>query len=392
MVVVEEEDNQSEEEEIVTEQFVDEEDDDGLLLFPAHLSHSLRELFIVDCPELILALVTEHEEETGRHGLQALRSLESLEIRWCSKFLSAYKSSSSFGFPPFLEDLDMYDEDGIFEMHSRTELFIKGGDSTCEALWPLLTQDQLSSLKVKKSNFFCRLGGLQEEQLLLLKRSFKPWKLDTDDMSGFLVKPICSLLSSSLTRLQFGGNDEVEHFTEEQEEALQLLTSLQDLQFYTCKKLQCLPMGLHRLTNFKKLKIKDCPSIRIRSLPLLSSLEQLKVKDCKKLQRHLTQLHTLTNLKKLKICDCSSIRSLPLPSSLEQLKVKDCKKLRYLFAELHTLTNLKTLEIVNCPSIRSLPKGGLPSSLEELDVSDCGNKKLKQRCSKLMGTIPNIIL
>uniref|UniRef100_A0A0D3G0M8 Uncharacterized protein n=1 Tax=Oryza barthii TaxID=65489 RepID=A0A0D3G0M8_9ORYZ len=36
-----------------------------------------------------------------------------------------------------------------------------------------------------------------------------------------------------------------------------------------------------------------------------------------------------------------------------------------------------------CPSIRSL---------QELDVRDCGNEKLKQRCRKLTGTIPKIIL
>ncbi|KAG8043568.1 hypothetical protein GUJ93_ZPchr0458g22756 [Zizania palustris] len=74
-------DNQREEEEIVMQQYVDKENDDGLLLFPAHLSHSLWELRIKYCSELILSLVTDHEEETRRHGLQALCSLRRLEIR-----------------------------------------------------------------------------------------------------------------------------------------------------------------------------------------------------------------------------------------------------------------------------------------------------------------------
>ncbi|KAG8043569.1 hypothetical protein GUJ93_ZPchr0458g22510 [Zizania palustris] len=95
-------------------------------------------------------------------------------------------------------------------------------------MWPLLTQDQLDLTIDAESNFFCKLEGLQEEQLLLLKRSFKLRELRTDDIAGFLVKPICSFLSSSLTDLEFQGNSkQVERFTEEQEEAFQLLTSLQ---------------------------------------------------------------------------------------------------------------------------------------------------------------------
>ncbi|KAG8043572.1 hypothetical protein GUJ93_ZPchr0458g22549 [Zizania palustris] len=430
------------------QQSMDQEDDNGLLLFPAHLSNSLSILRIENCQKLILAVVAEHEEETRRHGLQALRSLRSIHIKDCSKFLSAYKSSTSFGFPPFLEDIYIVEDAYYFRSGTdgHTELYIRGVDWTWEGLWPLLTQDQLDLTIDAESNFFCRLGGLQEEQLLLLKRSFKLRQLHTRDISGFLVKPICSLLPSSLTILIFGENYEVERFTEEQEEALQLLTSLQDLHFVICEKLKCLPMGLHRLTNLKKLKIWYCPSIR--SLPkggLPSSLEELDVTDCKKLQCLPTELHTLTNLKKLEIDNCPSIRSgllkdgqlpssleelevtnwkklqclLPaelhrltnlkklkiedcpfiwslskgsLPSSLEKLEVTDCKRLRCLPAKLHRLTNLKKLKIWSCSSIRSLPKGGLPSSLEELDVRYCHNEKLKEQCRQLRGTIPNVIL
>jgi hypothetical protein len=141
------------------------------------------------------------------------------------------------------------------------------------------------------------LGGLQdgqEQQLSPLQCSSKLQELHTDDFAGVLVKPICLLL--------LGLNDEVERFTKEQEEALQLLISLQDLHFWGCTNLQCLPAGLHRLTS------------------------------------------------------------------------------------------LKRLEIIDCPSIRSLPKDGLPSSLQELNVRYRNNEKLKQRCRKLKGTIPKIIL
>ena len=57
----------------------------------------------------------------------------------------------------------------------------------------------------------------------------------------------------------------MESFTEEQEKALQLLTSLQNLIFYACEGLQSLPQGLHRLSSLKELHIIGCS--KIRSMP-----------------------------------------------------------------------------------------------------------------------------
>lgn len=185
-----------------------------------------------------------------------------------------------------------------------TKLFIKDyGEYLRKGLLPLLAQGQLSNLIVYRTyGLFAGvldsiLRGAQEEQeqLHLLEHSSKLQALETDDLAGNLVKPICRLLSSSLTNLSLQGNAEVECFTKEQEEAIQLLTSLQDLQFECYDKLQCLPAGLHRLTNLKRLMIMKCPSIQ--SLPkdgLPSSLKLLYfivrdneklVKQCKKLKK-----------------------------------------------------------------------------------------------------------
>jgi len=111
------------------------------------------------------------------------------------------------------------------------------------------------------------------------------------------------LLSSSLTQLDLE-DDEVERFTKEQEEALQLLTSLEGIRFLWCNKLQCFPAGLHRLPNLKRLGISYCEAIQ--SLP----------KDA-----------LPSSLQKLVIINCPAIRSLPkvgeLPSSLRELDVSD---------------------------------------------------------------------
>ncbi|CAN6270969.1 unnamed protein product [Urochloa humidicola] len=81
-------------------------------------------------------------------------------------------------------------------------------------------------------------------------------------------------------------------FTEEQEQALQLLTNIQNLHFRSCRSLQSLPAGLYRLFSLKVLLIDTCPGIQ--SLPkegLPTSLEQLEVYNCsKELKEHCKKL------------------------------------------------------------------------------------------------------
>jgi hypothetical protein len=98
---------------------------------------------------------------------------------------------------------------------------------------------------------------------------------------GFLTAPVCSILSSSLTHLKLYGRYGMERFTKEQEDALHLLASLQDLLIRNFDKLQHLPAGLHKLSNLKRLEVCNCPAVR--SLPkdgLPESLEVLDVHDC----------------------------------------------------------------------------------------------------------------
>uniref|UniRef100_A0A0E0AJX9 AAA+ ATPase domain-containing protein n=1 Tax=Oryza glumipatula TaxID=40148 RepID=A0A0E0AJX9_9ORYZ len=308
------------EEEEVTQLDVDREDenDNRLLLFPVHLTNSLHELYIEDCTELILIphpLPIGHnnmEEEGigGGWGLQALCSLLKLEIIGCPVLLSLQYEAPACLFPSSLqylyirgpmEGVQMLD---LSNLTSLTELFIQDcREYLSKGLWPLLTRGQLSNLFVYKTyGLFAGvldsiLRGMQEEQeqLHLLEHSSKLQVLGTDDLAGILVKPICRLLSSSLTNLTLRGNSEVERFTNEQEEALQLLTFLQDLKFIHYDKLQCFPAGLHRLSNLKRLHIQSYPSIQ--SLPkdgLPDSLQLLEVryrgnekliKQCKMLKK-----------------------------------------------------------------------------------------------------------
>jgi len=111
--------------------------------------------------------------------------------------------------------------------------------------------------------------------------SFQLVSLEVDSISAVLVAPICSRLSATLLRLYFVFDWRTEKFTEEQDEALRLLTSLQDLWFNNCRALQSLPQGLHRLPSLQELSIGGTQ--KIRSLPkegLPDSLRLLVTRNC----------------------------------------------------------------------------------------------------------------
>jgi hypothetical protein len=305
-----------------------EEEEDGLLVLPAHLCDSLRELVIRSCRELVLVDPSTFVPARER-GLQALRSLRRLTITYCPKFLSVASSYSCCLFPSCLQRLYLRGVNGmgvlepLLNLTSLTQLELWGSDEalTCKGLGPLLTSGgQLRILVVCGSpRFFAEWDTIRPRQVLLQEDeggeeqqlvspaavcSSKLQDFSTDDPMGFLAAPVCSILSSSLTHLKLYGHQSyrMERFTKEQEDALHLLASLQDLVIRGFHKLQHLPAGLHKLSN------------------------------------------------------------------------------------------LKRLEVFRCPAVGSLPKDGLPESLEVLDVHWCRSEELKQQCRGLLGTIPRIVL
>ncbi|VAH14369.1 unnamed protein product [Triticum turgidum subsp. durum] len=301
----------------------------GLLLLP----RQLEELSIIECREL--RLLSGSLGNDSKHGgglqslcpLQSLCSLRSLEIYDCPRFLSSYSSSASscFPFPTSLQQLMLWGVEGmetlvpLSNLLSLTDLTVHNcGDLRGDGLWPLVAQGRLTQLQVTETpKFFTGSEPSQPHDQEIPSSSSKLERLWTDDLVGVLTAPIWELLSSSLTKLIFWGNKEVERFTEEQEEALRLLSSLQELEFLGCEKLQRLSAGLTKLASLKILRIWWCPAIQL--LPkdgLPSSLQELDIRDC------------------------PAIKSLPkdgLPSSLQKLEVpygiseelkRQCRKLK----------------------------------------------------------------
>ncbi|WVZ91378.1 hypothetical protein U9M48_037558 [Paspalum notatum var. saurae] len=334
--------------------------------------------------------------------LENQSSLRSLVIRDCPMLLSS-SSVPSFccPFPTSLQSLTL------------------GGvkDDSMFALAPLtnLTRLELSNCEGLRSEDLRRLlgqGHLKELEILGAHKLFdvlKPWRMreqdlshssrleapETEEEARTVAASIGGHFSSSLTKLVLGGNDNMEHFTEAQSEALQMLTSLEDLQIEHYSKLRSLPEGLSGLVNLKTLWIELCDSIR--SLPkggLPGSLAELYIWACPAI-RSLPKATLPSSLTKLHVLGCDAFRSLPkesLPSSLTKLVVHDCGAFRSLPKE-SLPSSLTELSIINCRAIRSLPNKGrsLPSSLVELDVRG-SNEKLKRQCRKLVGTIPIVRL
>nr|UBY07061.1 NBS-LRR disease resistance protein [Dasypyrum villosum] len=341
---------------------------DGVLLLPPQL----QGLEIREFPEL--SLISYSLEG----GLQGLHSLQSLEINACPKLLHSY-SSSSIPFPTSLQKLFLMD----------------CGEFRGEGIGPLLAQGHLTRVCIWETPKFFAGSKPLDKKLLPCSSAHQELQLRTDDIAGFLAAHSCSLLSSSLSTLTIGWNNDAERFTHEQAEALELLTSLQTLEFLGCEKLQCLPAGLHRLASLKTLQIESCQVIRL--LPedgLPSSLQELKIKYCPAI-KSLPKGSLPSSLQVLNIFGCLSLMSLPkngLPSSLKKLELYACPALKSL-PEDGLPRSLQELMIGGGTAINSLPKGdGLPRSLQVLDVRRCDNEELKRQCRKLRGTIPKIMI
>uniref|UniRef100_A0A0D9XZC2 AAA+ ATPase domain-containing protein n=1 Tax=Leersia perrieri TaxID=77586 RepID=A0A0D9XZC2_9ORYZ len=343
--------------------------DQGLLLLPAQI----QELNISYCGELSFSSNSIDGSGTtlaGRGGIQGLLSLQQLVIRNCPKLFCLSLSSSSCS--PFLTSLqklslwDLVGMDTLAPIPNLTELSIyacsglRGG----EVLWDLLAQGRLTKLSVTKTPNFFLVSEPSQVDGQVIRGSSRLQELETDDFAGFLAAPICRLLSSSLTMLGLCCYKEVECFTNEQEEGLHILNSLQGLRFQCCDKLRSLPAGLCRLPSLTTLWIRYCPEIRsLEGLP--DSLKKLMV-------------HSLPGITSLGI----------LPDSLQELDIDDCRAIRFLD---RLPSSLQELRIGNCGTINPLPKDGIPNTLRQIDVSCSGNEELKNQCEKLKGTIPIIM-
>ncbi|RCV04575.1 hypothetical protein SETIT_1G011100v2 [Setaria italica] len=265
---------------------------DEVVVLQVPPSSSLRKIWLYGCKNLILPM-----EDGG--GFQSLLSLKSVCICDCNMLWSRWSTGEAAqGISPFspqVEELYLCDEPSTLSMAlfsnltSLTKLKLRDCKNfTMDGFNPRITST-LESLEVFNSRDdetdpYSIAADLLAEVVrtkTMPAGSFQLVTLVVDSISAVLVAPICTRISATLRELGFLNDWRVESFTEEQEQALQLLTSLQRLQFDGCRVLLSIPRGLHCLSSLETLRIRESP--RIRSLPkkgLPDSLKEFYVFDC----------------------------------------------------------------------------------------------------------------
>ncbi|KAM3245542.1 hypothetical protein ACQJBY_056711 [Aegilops geniculata] len=262
-----------------------------LKCFPA-----LSQLTITKCESLELLLW-----EDG--GLSSLRMLQSVRGWGCGNLFSRWPKEEVGGgahaikpFPSSLRELEIFLEPSMQSMGllsnltSLTNLSLESCEElTMDGFNPHIIVN-LKKLKVNASMFLGQgnisiVGDLLSEIArckIMHVGSFQLEEFVVDCISAVLTAPICSHLAATLHTLRFSDDQRATTFTEEQEKALQLLTSLQHLRFWNCENLRSLPQGLRCLSSLKTIDIYHCE--KIRRLPpkegFPASLERLELLFC----------------------------------------------------------------------------------------------------------------
>jgi len=192
------------------------------------------------------------DEEEGA-GFWGVSSLESVRIMYCDKLFSRWSmggvasqtQSIIYPLPPSLKELCLAGEQSTLPMAllanltslTSLELF-NCKDITADGFDPLITSN-LERLRVLNKETYSVaadvLAAVARTTKTMPAGSFQLVSLDVDSISAVLVAPICSRLSPTLQWLSFHCDWRTEKFTEEQDEALRLLTSLRILSFNGCR-------------------------------------------------------------------------------------------------------------------------------------------------------------
>uniref|UniRef100_A0A0E0H655 BED-type domain-containing protein n=1 Tax=Oryza nivara TaxID=4536 RepID=A0A0E0H655_ORYNI len=285
-------------------------------------NQSLTSLQLHSCTSLQVLIIQSCKSLNSLEGLQSLGNLRLLRAERC---LIGYGEYGRCILQQSLEELYIseYSQETLqpcFEMNFTCLKKLEVSGTASLKYLELQSCTALEHLKIESCASLATLQGLQFLHALRHLEVFRcpilpPYlgslsgqgdelcprleRLKIDDPS-ILTTSFCKHLTS-LQRLELNHcGSEVARLTDEQERALQLLTSLKKLQFGSCYNLMDLPAGLHSLPSLKRLEIERCLFIArlpVKGLP--PSLEELDISYCSK--ELAQQCRTLASKLKVKI-------------------------------------------------------------------------------------------
>ncbi|XWS77384.1 hypothetical protein CRYUN_Cryun01aG0256800 [Craigia yunnanensis] len=353
----------------------------------------LKHLAIMKCPQL-LRLIDEEEELPSSleyleiedctnlvklpNGLQKLRSLKDLSIKWCPKLLSFPRK----GLPSMLKNLVIL---GCESLESLPEGLVHNGNSIitrchlenleilgCPSLRLFPTGELPAAIKHLEIWDCIQLECIPE-RLLQNNRSLEFIRIG--NCKNLKALPCCLYSFKHLTELHVNQCSSLEYFPESGLPIYNLRTVL----ISNCVNLKSLPNQMHDITSLQYLTIFGCPGVI--SLPEAGfppNLLSLSIWGCKqlKLPFAMWRLHKLTSLKDLNVGDFDlDMISFPedstIPPTLVHLRVQSLPTLKYLSEGLQELVSLEALDVWDCPKLQYLPKSGLPNMLGVLQIRNC---------------------
>jgi hypothetical protein len=237
---------------------------------------SLSTVIVMDCPRLVSL------------ALQSCSALRHLHVEGCH----ALYTLESLVYLPLLAELHLIENQKLVSLKLHSNAALESLNiKKCPALssWEhLKSLAHLVNLEIQNAPGFVTAWNHMAQEASITNQGLclRLQTLCIDDLS-FLTTTTCRNLVSLQKlcikcTLDFVNVDcQMRGFSDEQQEALKLLNSLQRLELLSMSYLQMLPSELHRLSSLQHLIIRNCESIK--SLPekgLPASLKLLDVDQC----------------------------------------------------------------------------------------------------------------